>query len=1296
MSSGETASGDTQVVSQSVFDSIMKQNKDSTVIEGFDNGDGATLRTLQEGDTGHIDLLSGFDDTHPDAIQTQEIDDQSSSKLSESSPIHYQPNLFPESQRFLGTENRQDGRSTETPHPLRNPLAADTGSSGGVMALSQVFKATQVPSSPLVNRLQSDPMSDRPSPSIPLQNHPLADALTSPFMSMPAKLQRKSSEPQYISMEESQAERDRLLGQRVSRSAEHINPEDQSDGEFDKEPSFIRRLRHQRMINEEASAQFASLSAPMRPSSRSEKDDKLRSSPHNEPETRNQSGSPRVVAQEEPHEDAVNPRGGTSEEETEQEEDLDRPVPSSQRPHSSAEEDKENFNDPSASNESAAAGSHDRLAQVLAFPETLSQLDGPLSKESADTHQYGSNQYGQSHRSSQSFVVKDSQQSPKTKENENHEYSPNKEQKEGQSRNHSGAQTDPRSDLEKVPSSPIMKPPLRSSPPSAHRRDTPEIENSFDFANKQPEDIPDRPPRRRHTSKSASQKLLDATGPLDTSSSVISQIAETPADRRPNSSRDMAVAPSIPETSPNRWQGQTFPSEGNGEAQSPEDDDLPPMYPPSERASQSRPSDAQRSLLAARKALNADILSSPSGRQRRALTEIAADLSPQTGYNNYNVDIGILTADDQEFSSMVAASPIPPRKKRRRNIGRSVFASDPVLPMKSLTAKDESADAQPETIEEEEPGPEEPATTTETTPRASSNPLKRDSFVSQVVAQQSSVRRVGRPPNSSKRRGRGRPPGSTRKHPPTDTVAVVIHNSQSFSSSRSPSVADQSPMDTSVDVPDTDFGPSGPDGSQILLNQVIGVWSGSKRAYYPGTCFGAPAGITPSRYLVKFEDSGAVEVPMSAVKRLELHIGDGVKVDMPDVPKITHIIRGFSNKLSPQDFDNQVARGKIPITDIYGHSTVILGPKQRKSLPGGGLAGPESVISVPLSKIYMDTILFNQLKDREFIYNSETVSESVRRTPSERHSTPTSPSTRLARNIHPFTGLFSGMAFAVSYVENENAKSRITRLVLENGGRILKDGFNELFEYTANVPLAESSDPNSTPTSEPFHLASAAEEIGFACLIADKHSRREKYMQALALNLPCISGRWVDDCAAQSRVLDWGMYLLPAGESLYLDGATKSRLLNPVPAQSSRLSDTIAGRPNLLNGQSVLLVMGKGRAEEKRKAYIFLTYALGASKVERVFDLKSARTVLEQQAASGVDRDWDWISVDDDEQDAAQAMILGGSDEPQKPQPARRGRKRKRPGPVGSRDCVPSVNTKARIMGNEFLCQSLILGRLFE
>ncbi|KAL2825904.1 hypothetical protein BDW59DRAFT_172029 [Aspergillus cavernicola] len=1287
MGSADALPSDTQVISQSVYDEIIRKNQEAGNDGLASNVDRATFMTLHEGDDGHIDLLAGFDGTNIHAPNTDENDDQCSSKLGESSPLVYEPNLFPESQRFVA-------KSPVTATKQRTPLVPDLESGSGVMALSQVFKATQAPSSPLVNGLQSDNMSDRPSPNIPIQHRPLAPSLSSPLNTIAATFPRDSSETQlnYVTMKESQTTRDTILKERMTRSADHIYSEDPSDGEFDKEPSFVERMRRQRRIDLEAAAQFATLSAPAR--------QPRRSSP-GAPERRDWAAES-TTAVLEPHGPTELQVVGASEEETEQEEELPEPASRLQVLNSSTEEDKENCNDPPVSF-SQTANAHDRLSQALSLHESpLAVSKEPVQTSAAPRLHTRSQDPDEpvDPRSSPITVVKDSQSSP----------GHNDAQVEQEAAESPGNRKPRRSQLQSKPTpghkrslSPAKQVPTH---PSTHgpqlysnqshtahaiSRTGPDFTNPTRSSNPSREGSSAGMIRFSNSAASNGMEIGDKPPMFDQGkpSSMPSRVAETPMHQRQRSTNELLPLATIPETSPNCMNNETWMSDINDAADQ-EDDDLPPLYPGTfERANQSQPvvSDSSSPI---KHLLNSKILSSPSGRQRRALTEIAADASPQVG-GTFDLNINIMSADDHEFRSAVAMSPIPPRKKRRGNDGRNIPASDPIVPVtprqiRHLPLEREIVTAQP-------PRPLEPASRRQSTFPGRSKPRRAESFWD---TEDSPKFRV-----SSKERSKifahslAREPRIPQPGPETPQVVAAQSPRQTptpipevqtpeVSISEVPSeVPSSGPVEES---PASNYHP--PANALIAPNQVLAPWRGQKRAYYPATCFGKPFGTSQDQYLVKFEDSALVEVPTGTVKRLELRIGDAVKVDMPNVPKVSHIIKGFADKLSADDLSREAANGVIPVTDVYGHSTLILGPKQRKSLPSGGLAVAENFINVPISRVYLDTIVWNQLKDRFFTYSSGS-SESRLQTPSDRHSTPTSPSTRFSRSFRLSKGLFSGMVFAVSYGDKSDAKYRITKMILENDGRILEDGFNELFEAPLNAPLVT---PSKSPAPRPMganinlRLKPGVEEVGFACLIADKHSRRPKYMQALALNLPCLSDRWIEDCVAKGQVLDWEIYLLPAGESSYLNGATKSRVLTPYLATKARLSETVAARPNLLHGQSVLLITGRnGKAdEERRKAYIFLTYALGASKIERVPDIQSARDVLNESQTEETSS-WDWIYIDDDDKTAG-SFGTGSL--------SKKRRKSKLLEPVNGDGL--GLDSNVRIVGNEFVCQSLILGRLVE
>ncbi|OOF94385.1 hypothetical protein ASPCADRAFT_516623 [Aspergillus carbonarius ITEM 5010] len=1301
----DTVPSDTQVISQSVYDEIIRKNQEAADNAQESNlGDQATLMTLHEGDSGHLDLLSGYDHIHAEAVNVEDLEEQSS-KLGESSPMLYQPNPFPESQRFLAKTPmaatkrvRLDGFPTGSPSASRNPLTAD-GPSSGIMALSQVFRSTQAPSSPLVNGPQSDPESERPSPNIPIQSHPLATTLSSPYNTLAATFPRGSCAQRlsYISMEESQANREKILHERMTRSADHVYS-DQSDGEFDKESSFVERMRRRKVVNDEADAQLVALTAPARPRSRQERQVKVLE-PLSEavtgPHWTDGSNGPVESGSEPPH-------GVLSEEETEQEqEDLDQPTPRA-RPMGSTEEDKENCEEPPTTI-AAAASAHDRLSQALALHESpcpgeeviRGRRESPPHARSTVQHEHG--------HSSQVSVVKDSQRSPGRKD-------PGDEAEQWRTR-HSGSQgqVEPLSDTERITSSPTKQVRICSSPPSGSQRSKRSLQLDAHAASRSgsDSDSPSRSPTPRPSSarggniipssNSAVQRPT-STGdrPMfdhpEKSSSMPSRVAETPV--APRTFADVIPNTSIPETSPTRLGPQGWPTgDSTNDAADQEDDDLPPVYmDPHEHGRRSQPMVPDSSSpLKPSSFHNSKILSSPSGRQRRALTEIAADASPQMGTGHFNLDISILSADDREFRSAVAMSPVPPRKKRRGNDGQSAYASDPVLPVTPRATTAAPRDADMTTIPEIEPV--ELTNPVSTFQRRSRPPRRAESVWDMDDTPHYHVSRKER----SRLLAHSRPVGRRSAEAEAETEREPVPEQPVHNDPPASSVPEEPPSD--VHVPDSTGAIDNEPVSEnlpsvqlpqppvindvpIAVNQVLAPWNGPKRAYYPATCFGKPFGTSQSRYLVKFEDSAPVEIPTGTVKRLELRIGDGVKVNMENVPKVTHIVSGFANKLGVSDIEQGAANGLIPMTDVYGYSAVILTPKQRKSLPGTGLAVTEHRITVPISRIYLDTILWNQLKDRAFSYDFEPgVAEGGPQTP-DRHSTPISPGARLSRSIRFSTGLFAGMVFAVSYGENNDAKSHVTKLILENDGRVLEDGFNELFELPPAAPSTTPTKSRASSESGHLRLTGGAADVGFACLIADKHSRRSKYMQALALNIPCLSDRWIEDCVARRQILDWEMYLLPAGESTYLNGATKSRILAPYPATEARLSETIAGRPNLLHGQSMLLVTGRsGRAdEERRKAYLFLTYALGASRIERVPDLKTARAML-----STGDGSWDWIYVDDDDRALVKAMSLGSTGS----------RKRKRSRLTESITSDDLGMDNVQIVGNEFVCQSLILGRLF-
>lgn len=1357
MDAVDATPGDTQVVSQSVYDSIIRQNGESMYQGLSQNGaDDATLRTLHEGDTGHVDLLSEFENTRQEDNMSQDQDDESNYDSSQSSPVAHNHDFFPESQRFLATTpgtavnvNQTPAASMRTPTIPRNPLAGDIESSGGMLALSQLFKATQAPSSPLVHTQQVDLISDRPSPNLPIQHRRITNAVSSPLIERPLHFARESSEPnlQYISLKDSQPRRDKSLGERLTRSTSNMHTSDDLDHEFYKESSLVENARRRRRIDEETAAQFAALNAPSR------------STPGSATSPSHRTDGPR------PEDTGLEAAG--SEEETEQEDDLGPQVPQSQEVMQSSEEDKENYNGPPVSAD-ATSTAHDRLSQALAIDRDETMVDAEAQVQDAAPAAFPENDRNLG-RSSQ-VMVKDSQQTPYQ--------SPRPDERSPKPLSERyGIPVDQMSDAEQ--NTPI-RPRLRSSPPASRSKEGPwnphntdNQENSAVVVQATSSDE-----RRRIQSSNPSDREAPGSLPhgmasgLETkSSSMPSRVTETPVHLRPQIS-DMARMTSIPETSPDQTRPHQWEAESNGDDLNNEDDDLPPMFSATSITRPSRPGPSQTQsspikMLQAQE-VQSQILSSPSGRQRRALTAIAASASPQV---DYRVDWGLdfFTAEDDEFNALVIDGSPRPRKRRRGNLGQSFQVSASALPTTPRAQPPKTtAQSQPQSSAEKPPSNSQEMLAVQVPISTSQRQSDFFSRPSSRAASRPPSRSASRPPSRSASRA-GRPAAQSTSRPPSRASSrpasrlpsrppsrrsesvwevespqrivrrrsrsrhgrlitrdlppqripvkfpdekpparpVIVHNLQPAMSSeltdvellsdislisshitKSPSNTPQPHRITSAFATN--------DSEFVAPNQVIAVWQGQKRAYYPATCFGAPPGVPQGKYSVQFEGSIPVEVIKGAVKRLELRVGDEVKVDMPGFPKVAHVIRGFGDRLTREEILRAAENGQYPQTDIHGYTTVILGAKQRNSLPNGTFTASDNLTKVPIARIYMDTMMWNRFKGREFAHNLETApQEATFRASSMRSSLPTSPNSRVARSVYDPSGIFTKMAFAVSYKDDEVSKNRITRLIRDNGGALLNDGFTELFEPASDETPKKGGASNGSSPISGLCLNPDAAEIGFTCLIADTHSRREKYMQALALNIPCLSGRWVEDCVAKGRILDWEIYLLPAGESKYLNGATKSRIMTLISPMEARLSDTIASRPRLLDGKSVLIVMGRGKAEEKRKAYVFLTLALGASRVERVPDLETAKALLSSRSeASPSPNWWDYVYVDDVDQAAAKSMLASRVSATQTVQMVN-GRKRRRSTVTMARPSLTTV-LGPQIVGSDFVCQSLILGRLFE
>ncbi|PTB69523.1 hypothetical protein BBK36DRAFT_1165781 [Trichoderma citrinoviride] len=282
--------------------------------------------------------------------------------------------------------------------------------------------------------------------------------------------------------------------------------------------------------------------------------------------------------------------------------------------------------------------------------------------------------------------------------------------------------------------------------------------------------------------------------------------------------------------------------------------------------------------------------------------------------------------------------------------------------------------------------------------------------------------------------------------------------------------------------------------------------------------------------------------------------------------------------------------------------------------------------------------------------------------------------------------LFEGMVFAISMSpdkESQKTRANLETKIKQAGGLILESGFEELFEPSS---VLSASDVSVTANGASLTLSKASLHYGFTALIADKHSRKVKYMQALALGLPCLAYQWVITCLNKGILMDWEPYLLAAGSSAVLGNAVRSRCLRRYDAAEARLVDMVEHRPKLLAGEKLLALVDdmRTRSEGKKKKtdliekqpYMFLAQALGPS-ISWVSTIQQARELLDAQEKAG--EPFTWLYMDESIGTVESVLTVS---EPT-------GKKRRR-------SQAPSVTRNIRVLCDELMIQSLILGRMAE
>ncbi|CCX12297.1 Similar to DNA repair protein rhp9; acc. no. P87074 [Pyronema omphalodes CBS 100304] len=398
--------------------------------------------------------------------------------------------------------------------------------------------------------------------------------------------------------------------------------------------------------------------------------------------------------------------------------------------------------------------------------------------------------------------------------------------------------------------------------------------------------------------------------------------------------------------------------------------------------------------------------------------------------------------------------------------------------------------------------------------------------------------------------------------------------------------------------------------------RVFALFKDNNLNYHPATVLESNS----RQVKVEFDDSTILHLGRECVRSLDLRIGDVVRVDLPAMKKTTYIIKDFPT--APQDKD-PVTPGpeKSPEsrqTDARGRTHVSLVPKTDPSAPA---------IDVLVTNLYLIKSLWSQFSDRDtstktlklsftsaYNYLQSTISPSI--STSSAVTIPTAyrrVSTPLQQQIPQKSKLFDNMVFALT---GPTKSTTLESRILAHGGTILQTGFEELF--------LEVEDSSTSLTLKP-----GMENIAFTAVISHAFFRSAKYLQALALGLPCLSEKWIADCIKAGKVLEWEYYLLPAGETKRLGGQIKSQVLAGYNS-GMRLGEVLEKRRRVVDGWGIL-VLPKGLGAEQRKAYPFLLLALGAS---RVMVVKGVEAVEKKVRDGG----WDCVFCKEGEKGKVQRL----------------------------------------------------------
>lgn len=1321
------------------------------------------------GDNGEIDLLSEWDHRRGDdnllSFGDHEMSDLSPETQSRVKAATDATFRMPKTPAMAGNKRKYSGQivssvartdtRTSASKTPGSELAAMFGQNAGknLISLTQAFNQTQAPSSPLPEGIRSDPIFERPSPNLVRYQHSSPIPRTSsPNNEARLETVRASTEPleSYRTMKESQESRARRIREEERRLAE-VGLDDELDEEWRIEEIEAERRRLHARLSSEAlnNLDVDRLLGGSRPSSRAKE---VSSRPNSRPATAQ--GLQNFNTKTQP---VIEIADDESVDEFEEEQSVEKAKSTKAARGATAVEipmtSSRNDFGKQVGSISSSSPLKGRMQSVHDIPATASQPEHV--SQSAP-------------KATQTIAVADSQKERGESQKENDD--PDADiQLPGQPRQDSieahrivqsqySISSNTRDILEAkirdhIGTSSILDPPPTTSQVQEATRSG--------SAN-----VPSSPPMLTSDAQDDEELAEDANDDVDRLEAD-SDLADAfhPAKRKRLDNEEIANdRTSIPETSVSgaQQQSRSLRSRGKAGAETGATSTTGPtgtsgsgvttLFHTARSRQTPSPTKRKPSDVSPRKA------QTPRSTRARKLTEIAADPTPNLSFEQMDIDIDLMTTEDAEFTNLMSgSSPVLPARKKRKVYSAKkphntqptqLFQIPPNTPSSARRQNVEGAAAvTPLDVENQE---DEQASPTNAARRSAQREVPAALRTNGAVTfqqPQPAPRRPGkltRPSRKTPARLQALKPDTASNLEFVDPEMPRSEVTETPQLRSRPIVGSTTTTTTSnatqrVEEPVAEPEIDDRDGSveKLTPNRVFARFRGLNNYYHPATCLEAIKGEA-FRLKIRFDDETIDFIEPHYVGRLELRTGDVVKVDLPSMKK-DHVIMGFKDRINPTTSIRHMSpksreAAQFPATDEAGFRTVVLAAKQRDSVSTPAPAAPSETIDVPITNVYLTTTMWSHFKDRTYTHPTSSIAPASTPTNPAATSVPPTPASRSRRATVSMTNeirtrdsstssfrqesnLFANMAFAVSFKdENSSDRKSTIRSIAEHGAVLLDYGFDSLFILPE---LDKAHHDTGALSGDPLTLNSSSTNLGFVALVTEVHSRRPKYLQALALGLPCLHYRWVQDCVAAKTVLSWEKYLLPAGESAWLGGVVRSRLLPAYPATDADFAETVTRREKLLSdsgtdGQAggVLLVepgnsgvsKSSGRAksntkkggslkalDDRRMHFLFMTYAIGATRFRRVKDLKEARDALEDSRGA----DWGWVFVDGEVGAAERALGFNGAADLDN---AGMGRKRKRGEDYAGHgfEVGRVMEKKVKVVSDEFVIQSLILGALAD